>query len=101
MGLAAHVPSPSFSHRIPLLCCHRPPTVREQDSCRGHRPLGSVTRLPGLMHFLAQHVQGHAATQCHLCQLRIQQEKRDLVTRPVQPDDVQRIVAHVAFSRVT
>ena len=29
----------------------------------------------------------------------ILQENGDLVTRPIQPDDVQRIVAHVAFSR--
>ena len=36
--------------------------------------------LPGLMHFLAQHVQGHVTAQCHLCQLPILQEKRDLVT---------------------
>ena len=35
-------------------------------------------------------------TQCHLCQLSIIQEKGDLVTRSIQPDDVQRIVA---FSR--
>ena len=29
------------------------------------------------------------ATQNHLCQLPIQQEKRDLVTKPIQPDDVE------------
>ena len=29
----------------------------------------------------------------------ILQEKRDLVTGPMQPDDVQRIIAHVAFTR--
>ena len=32
------------------------------------------------------------ATQSHLCQLPILQEKRDLVTRLVQPNDVQRVV---------
>ena len=30
----------------------------------------------------AWHVQGRATTQCHLCQLSILQENRDLVTRP-------------------
>ena len=38
-GLAAHVPSPSFSHHIFLLCCYIPSTVREKscscDSFRG------------------------------------------------------------------
>ena len=41
------------------------------------------------------------AAQSHLCQLPILQEKRDLVTRPIKPDDVQRLVAHIAFSRAT
>ena len=53
------------------------------------------------MHFLAQHVQGHVAAQGHLCQLPILQEKRELVTRPIQPNDMQRLVARIAFSRVT
>ena len=44
-------------------------------------------------------VQGHVAAQCHLCQLPILQEKKDLVTGPMQPDDVQRRIAHVAFVR--
>ena len=57
--------------------------------------------LPRLIHPLTQHVQGHVTTQCHLCQLPILQEKRDLVTRHTQPDDVQRIVAHIAFSGAT
>ena len=61
----------------PLLCCHNPSTVREGISCRNSRPLGSITQLPGLMHFLAQHVQGHATIQCHLCQLPILQEERE------------------------
>ena len=39
------------------------------------------------------------ATPCHLCQLPILQEERDLVTKSIQADDVQRIVAHIAFSR--
>ena len=51
------------------------------------------------MHFLAPHVQGHVTAQCHLCQLTILQEKRDLVTGPMQPDDVQRIIADIAFTR--
>ena len=38
------------------------------------------------------------ATQSYLCQLPILQEKRDLATRPMQPDDVQRIVAHIVLS---
>ena len=29
------------------------------------------------------------------------QEKRDLVTKPIQPDDVQRIIAHIAFTKAT
>ena len=41
------------------------------------------------MHFLAQHVQGNVATQSHLRKLPMQQEKRDLVTKPIQPDDVE------------
>ena len=57
--------SPYFLTTTPLLSCHSPCTVREQHSCRDSRPLGSITRLPGLMHFLAQHVQGHVATQSH------------------------------------
>ena len=61
--------------------------------------LATAAPLPGLVHFLAQHVHGHVATQCHLRRLPILQGKRDLLTRPIQPDDVQRIVAHVAFSR--
>ena len=27
--------------------------------------------MKGLVHFLAQHVQGHVTAQCHLCQLHI------------------------------
>ena len=38
------------------------------------------------------------ATESHLCQLPILQAKRDLVTRPIQPNDVQRVVYHIAFS---
>ena len=75
-----------FSH-------HNPSAVRERHSCR------DSSRLPGLMHFLVQHVQGDVAAQSHLCQLPILQEKGDLATRPIQPDDVQHIVAH--FSRAT
>ena len=75
--------------------------MREGISCRDSRPVGSVTHLPGLTHFLAQHVQGHVATRSQLCQLPILQEKRDLATRHMQPDDVQRILAHVAFSGAT
>ena len=82
-GLVAHVPSSS-----------------EQHSCRDSRSLGSITRLPGLMHFLAQHIQGHVATQSHLCQLPLQEE-RDFATRPIQPDDVQRIFVHSVFPRAT
>ena len=70
------------SHHIPLLGCHSPSTVREKHSCRDSRPLGSITRLPGLMHFVAQHVQGHVAAQCYLSQLPILQENRDHATKP-------------------
>ena len=28
--------------------------------------LGSITQLASLMHFLAQHIQGHVTTQCHV-----------------------------------
>ena len=80
---------------------HNPSTVRGEHSCRDSGPLGSITPLPGLVRFLAQHVQGHVAAQGHLSQLPILQENRDLVTRPTQPDDVQRFVPHIAFSRVT
>ena len=87
------------SHHLHLLSRQGPSTVREGTSCRGSRPLGCITQQPGLMHFLAQHVQGHVTTQSHLCQLPVLQEKRDLATRPMQLDNVQRIVAHIAFTR--
>ena len=61
--------------------------------------LATAAPLPGLMHFLVQHVQGHVAAQCHFCQLPILQEKRDLVTGPIQADDMQRFVAHIDFTR--
>ena len=44
-------------------------------------------------------VQGHVTAKCHFCQLPILQERRDLATGPMQPDDVQRIIAHIAFTR--
>ena len=72
-----------LSHHIPLLICHGPSTCRGEHSCRDNRPLGCVAQLPALMHFLAQHVQGHAASQGHLCQLPILHEKRDLACRPI------------------
>ena len=53
------------------------------------------------MQFLAHHVQGYVAAQCHLRHLPILQEEGDFVAGPMQPDDVQRIVAHIAFTRVT
>ena len=46
------------------------------------------------MHFLAQHVQGHMAAQCHLRDLPILQAERDLVTGPMQRDVVQHIPSH-------
>ena len=49
-GLVAHIPS-SF--------------------CDTETLLVASNRLPGLMLFLAQHVQGHVAAQGHLCQLPI------------------------------
>ena len=85
------------SHHNPLLSCHSPCRVREGISCRDSRSLCTITQLPGLMHFLAQHVQGHVG----LCQLPILQAKRDLVTRPIQPDDLQRLAARIAFSGAT
>ena len=48
------------------------------------------------MQFLAQHVQGCVAAQCHLRHLPILQKEGDFVAGPMQPDDVQRIV----FTRV-
>ena len=54
------------SHHNPLLSCHSTSTVREGTSCSDSRPLSSITPLPGLMHFPAQRVQGHVATQRHL-----------------------------------
>ena len=83
-----------------LLSCLSPSTVRGKYSCRDSRPLGQGH--PTRPHaFPGTTCQGHVATQSHLCQLPILQEKRDLATRPIQPDDVQRIVAHIAFSRAT
>ena len=38
--------------------------------------------LPGLVHFLAQHVRGHVTAWCHICQLTILQDQRDRVTGP-------------------
>ena len=49
-------------------CCHGPSSVRGEHSCRDSRPLGLVHPLPGLIHFLTQHVQGHVTSSCHLCQ---------------------------------
>ena len=98
--LPHHLSTSVTSHHNPLLCCHSQSTVREGISCRDSRPLSSNTQLPSFMHFLAQHVQDHVATQSHLCQLPNLQEKRDLVTKPMQPGDVQR-VAHIAFTRAT
>ena len=46
------------------------------------------------MYFLAQHVQGHMAAQCHLRNLRILQGERDLVTGPMKRDVVQHIPSH-------
>ena len=51
------------------------------------------------MQFLAQHVQGYVAAQCHLCHLPILQEEGDFVAGPMQPDDVQRIITHTVFTR--
>ena len=85
------------SHHNPLL--RGPSTVREGFSCCDNKPLNGITQLPGLTRFLTQHVQGHVTAHCHLCQLAILLEKRDVVTRPIQPDNVQRILAHVAFTR--
>ena len=104
-----HLLSTSVStHHNPLRFCHSPSTARERLSCCDSRPLGSITRRPGLTHFLAQHVQGHVTTQCHLCQLPILQEKRDLATRPVpslqeplddafSSSDQASLPAHVPF----
>ena len=52
--------------------------------CSGIRPLGSITQLPSLMHFLARQVWGHVTTQCHPCKLHVLE--RDLVTKPIQPN---------------
>ena len=45
-----------------------------------HKTHLAATRLPGLMHFLAQHAQGHVTAQCHLCQLPILQEKKEILS---------------------
>ena len=50
---------------------------------------------------LAQHVQGDVTTQGHLRQFPILKEARDLVTRPVQSDDVQRSVAQIVLTRIS
>ena len=87
---------------LSLAATARPP-VRGEQSCRDSRPLGSTTPLPCLMDVLAQHVHGHVAAQGHLLPAPnpSRRESFHLVIRPIQPDDVQRIVAHVAFSRAT
>ena len=60
---------------------------------------GSHNIYHGLMQFLAQHFQGHVTALCHLCQLPILQEKKDLVARPMQPDDVHNASLHALPSR--
>ena len=51
------------------------------------------------MQFLAQHVQGYVAAQCHLCHLPVLKEMGNCVARSVQPDDKQRAITHVVFTR--
>ena len=95
-GLVAHVPSFFLSpHPSPL---SQPVHGERKAFLAVTTGLLAAVQLPGPVHFLAQHVHGHVTTQCHLCQLPILQEKRDLATRPIQPDDVQRLVTYVAFS---
>ena len=78
-----------FSHHIPLLSLSQPVHGESKAFLAVTMSLlAAAARRPGLMHFLAPHVQGHATTQCHLCQLAVLQEKGDLVTRPIQPDDI-------------
>ena len=59
-----------------------PSAVREKHSCRDNRPLGSITRLPGLVHFLAQHVQGHVAAQKAAHSSVVPSARVDLRPRP-------------------
>ena len=51
------------------------------------------------MQFLAQHVQGCMAAQGHLCHLPVSQEEGNCVAGTVQPDDEQRAITHVVFTR--
>ena len=54
------------------------------------------------MHFLAQHVQGHVAAQCHLRHLPVLQAERDLVTGPKagpNPIDSLRIIGSFFFMK--
>ena len=98
MPVVAHVHSSSiFYHRIPLLSVTTSPRREKGFSCYDTGPFGSgrpATKAPSFPGTAC-----HVTTQCHLCQLTILQDKRDLVARPIQPDDVQRIVAHTAFTK--
>ena len=101
-GLAAHVPSPFISLTTSLSLLSQP-FHGERKAFHAVTVGLSVASplLPGLMHFLAQHIQVDVAARGHPRKLPILQEKRDLVTRLIQPDDAQRIVAHIVLSRIT
>ena len=52
-----------------------------------------------VMQLLAQHVQGYMEAQGHLCHLPVLQEMGNYVARSMQPDDKQRALTHVVFTR--
>ena len=53
------------------------------------------------MHFLAQHVQGNVAAHCYLRHFQMLKEEGNCVAGSVQPDDLQRVITHVAVTRAT
>ena len=66
-------------HPSPL--CHSPSTVRERLFLAVTKGLlAAAAQLPGLRHFLAQHIQGNAAAQSHPCKFPVFQEERNLFT---------------------
>ena len=91
-----------FSHHNPLLGCHSPSTVKEKYSSRDSRPLNSIKPTTRPHTFPGTACPGPCHSQVPpLPAPNPAGKKRDLATRPMQPDDVQRIVAHIAFSRAT
>ena len=101
MELAVRVPSPLFSPTTSLSFFVTVRLRREKGfSCCDKGPLGSDSPATRPRAFPGTARPGPCGKlKATLASSLILQENGDLVTRPIQPDDVQRIVAHVAFSR--